>query len=76
MQGQKHQIAELTTLETDGNLTVLYLGNLCNLLFDLEDLISLKRNRETFLRNCLAKSKENGWQRQGRLTLFRSNLPH
>lgn len=76
MQGQKHQIAELTTLETDGNLTVLYLGNLCNLLFDLEVLIPLKRNRETFLRNSLAKSKENGWRRQGRLTLFRINLHH
>lgn len=42
MQRQKHQTAQLTTLETDGNLAVLSLGNLCNLLFDLGDLISLK----------------------------------
>lgn len=76
MQKWKHQTAELTTLETDGNITVLFLGNLCNLLFDPEDLISLKRNGETFLRNCLVKSVENSWCGQRRLTRFRSNPHH
>jgi len=42
MKKQKDQTAQLTTLETDGNLAVIFLGNLCNLLFELGDMIFLK----------------------------------